>query len=206
MRMLIGAGSGRCGTHSLAKLLSVQPDTYCYHEARPILDWKPPTSCRFILSRFHRLKRRNKGKKYVGDVALFYCRYLDYILASVDDVRVIVLKRPKDETIASFKRWLPVVAKNNGGRFNLFQKPIGPDDWARAFPNWEDMTIDEALSSYYDVYYNIVEPLLSMYPTKIKLWPTDALNSSHEVREILTFAGYEHHQQVIIHPHLCRTE
>ena len=38
-RLVIGLGTGRCGTVSLSRLLNAQPDAQVRHELRPYLPW-----------------------------------------------------------------------------------------------------------------------------------------------------------------------
>ncbi len=38
--IILGIGTGRCGTASLAKILNQQPDTVCSFDEPPLLPWK----------------------------------------------------------------------------------------------------------------------------------------------------------------------
>ena len=40
-RLVLGIGTGRCGSHALAELLNHQPDANVTHEQPPLLDWQP---------------------------------------------------------------------------------------------------------------------------------------------------------------------
>jgi hypothetical protein len=70
--IILGIGTGRCGTASLAKVLNRQAEANCSYEEPPLLPWRPADSAeRVIRERFARF--RNVGKaRLLGDVASFY--------------------------------------------------------------------------------------------------------------------------------------
>ncbi|MGN6546966.1 MAG: hypothetical protein ACTHK7_18065 [Aureliella sp.] len=106
-RFVFGIGTGRCGTLSLARLLNSQVDVKVTHEMRPLLDWDAPhdEQRRIARARLERLARESDAG-LVGDVASFYLPYLPYLLEASEDIRVVCLRRPRHEVIASFIAWL----------------------------------------------------------------------------------------------------
>ena len=107
-QIVLGIGSGRCGTLSLARLLNQQPDVQASHEEPPLLPWSGADAARVIGERFARMRRQREAP-ILGDVASFYLPYLDEIIAAEPEVRIICLKRPREEVVASFCRWLDQV-------------------------------------------------------------------------------------------------
>lgn len=126
--IVIGLGTGRCGTASLAKLLNEQPGALCFHEMNPscvrfagtprpilntidefqtILDGGDPSNLIVDLSRavaaqaYDRLCRLN-SIRLLGDIAYYHLSYVDAIAEHNADVRFICLRRDENETVASW--------------------------------------------------------------------------------------------------------
>jgi len=126
--IVIGLGSGRSGTASLAKLLNSQHDALCFHEMnpscvrfegtpRPILntieEYKTivaggdPGMLTVDLSRavaaeaYDRL-RTMPQVRLLGDIAFYYLSYVDRIHAAHPDVRFLCLKRDRAATVNSW--------------------------------------------------------------------------------------------------------
>ncbi len=78
--IVLGMGSGRCGTLSLAQVLSRQPGVMFSHEAPPLLPWQREPGSNVIRERFARW-RRTRQAAIVGDVASFYLPYVEDALA-----------------------------------------------------------------------------------------------------------------------------
>lgn len=103
--LLIGLGTGRCGTVSLARMLNQHPMFDITHEARPLLPWVPDealftTSIQCILSR---------PGSVVGDVSFFWLPYVSMLSAHVAKLknvrlRFVAAERPIPEVVASFQR------------------------------------------------------------------------------------------------------
>src|SRR5690606_35389199 len=79
-RIILGIGSGRCGTRSLADVLERQPGCRVTHEERPLLAWDADQKGERLRARFARW-RQLRSEPIVGDVASFYLPYLDEALS-----------------------------------------------------------------------------------------------------------------------------
>jgi hypothetical protein len=128
--IVIGLGSGRTGTASLAKLLGAQPEAFCFHEMNPscvrysgtprpiintidefqaIIDGGDPAALTVDLSRkvaadaYDRLCRMPRVR-LIGDIAYYYLNYVEAIAAHNANVRFICLKRDREETVDSWMR------------------------------------------------------------------------------------------------------
>jgi len=88
-KLIIGIGTGRCGTVSLCELLNQQKFSNFSHERKPLLEWKGTTDK--LNSKIANILSR-KGK-YVGDIAFYYLPYVDYILNEYPGTKVICLKK-----------------------------------------------------------------------------------------------------------------
>ncbi len=105
-RLILGVGTGRCGTLSLSRLLNRQPGLRVTHERQPYLPWKCESPRDLIAARLNALRADNAGSAIAGDVAFYYLNYLPDALELDDRLRVVCLRRPKHEVVASYRRWI----------------------------------------------------------------------------------------------------
>jgi hypothetical protein len=128
--IVIGLGSGRCGTASLAKLLNAQTDALCFHEMNPscvrftgtprpilntidefqeIIDGGDPSALTVDLARpvaantYDQLCRMDRVQT-IGDIAFYYLSYVEAIATRNANVRFVCLKRDKEETVESWMK------------------------------------------------------------------------------------------------------
>ncbi|MBW3600963.1 MAG: hypothetical protein KY475_27320, partial [Planctomycetes bacterium] len=107
-RLVLGLGTGRCGTHALAQLLDRQGDARVTHEEPPLLPWRRREGQAAITARLARW-RRERRERLIGDVASFYLPYVEEALEAEPELRVVCLRRPREEVVASFCRWLDAI-------------------------------------------------------------------------------------------------
>ena len=103
--IILGIGTGRCGTASLAKVLNQQTDAVCSFDEPPLLPWKHTDGARIIRERFARFRLHGKARR-LGDCGSFYLPYLEDAIAAEPDIRVVCLRRPREEVVGSFCQWL----------------------------------------------------------------------------------------------------
>jgi hypothetical protein len=128
--IVIGLGSGRSGTASLAHLLNSQKNAMCFHELNPscmrfrgtvqpalntvrefsdILSGGDPSRVTADLSRrvtiepYESLSKMEKVD-LIGDIAMYYISYVSDILKENPETRFVCLKRDKDATVQSWIR------------------------------------------------------------------------------------------------------
>ncbi len=197
--IILGIGSGRCGTLSLAEVLNRQPGTFVTHEEPPRLPWRREPGDRVIRERFARFRRTRQGDR-LGDVASFYLPYVEDAIALEPSIRVVCLRRPREEVIRSFCRWLDRVhplptnhwAENPAPGW--YHEPI----WTRIFPQYQTQNREEGIGRYWDEYYEKVDDLVARYPGHVRVFETDsALNTEDGLREMLVFAGIPAQEQVV---------
>lgn len=128
--LIIGLGSGRSGTASLAHLLNSQQNAMCFHELNPscmkfsgtlqpalntvsefraILAGGPSDRFTADLSRSVTLAPYEKlcsmeKVELIGDIAMYYLSYVEELLQFDPDVRFVCLKREKNATVDSWLR------------------------------------------------------------------------------------------------------
>ncbi len=197
--IVLGIGSGRCGASSLAAVLNQQPGVQVTHEEPPLLPWKREPGERVIRERLARF-RRTRDAHLVGDVASFYLPYLEDAIAVEPGIRIVCLKRPREEVIESFCRWLE---RANPLPTNHWAKTPG-SGWhhdpirTRIFPQYETQDRREGIARYWDEYYARVSQLMARYSDQVRLFETKrALNTEDGLRELLGFVGIPPEQQVL---------
>lgn len=180
-RLIIGIGSGRCGTHSLAELLALQPGTSSFHQPKPCLPWYTDFGWYGETRRFI----DGQDAQTVGLVAWYYLNYLDLFIRDYD-TRVIVLRRERAATVASISRLTTEFD-------NWSSRPPSASitaSYRTLFPQFDVEDKTEALGRYYDLYYRTSDAHAQRRPQLVHTWSTDDLNSAERVQELLTFAGY----------------
>jgi hypothetical protein len=145
----------------------------------------------------------------IGDVASYYLPYAP-MLAGMPDVRMPVLRRDKDATVASFIQ----VMRIRRGRIRtvidgvatfLRRRPYRRfrNHWVehdgrrylrsakfdKCFPKFQAKTVEDAVGQYWDLYYHTAEELAAKYPAKIRIFAVDDLNTQSGQRAILEFCG-----------------
>lgn len=198
-RIILGIGSGRCGTLSLAHVLNRQPGVQVSHEERPRLPWKKLPGEQVIRERFVRMRRSREGR-VLGDVASFYLPYVEDAIAVEPGIRMVCLRRPREEVVQSFCRWLdqvhPLPTNHWAVRPALgwYHEP----DWTRIFPQYDTQDREEGIRRYWNEYYARIDQMIRLYPEHILLYETDqALNTEDGLRDLLSFIGIPADKQVI---------
>lgn len=188
--LIIGLGTGRCGTMSLARLLNAQPGAAVTHETSPALPWEPRAEhLASIRVRVAQLLAR--PARLVGDVALYYLGYVPAILDAFPAARVLVLQRDRAETVASYLRWMD--AKNGPGADHWRADRPGPNGcgFDACYPKFPPEAGDRAerIGLYWDAYYARARELAERFPQSVRIFPTEALNHPDQVAAVLDWAG-----------------
>lgn len=183
MAFLIGCGTGRCGTKTLAMLLDGCKGFDCTHEARPTLSWT--VSDHEYADKLARIGATGDH----GDVCAAYLPYLPKFLADIPDLRVIALRRPAEEVAQSFEEWLDTTGParrhhwyDHGGDGWL------PDPYDRTYPSYNIPDRYQALLHYVHDYDTQVDQLRRDYPGSIMLVHTRDLGDPDIQQWIFDFA------------------
>lgn len=126
--IVIGLGSGRTGTASLAHLFDSQPGGLCFHELNPsgaVFDGNPQPMLNTIaefqailkggdrrllaidyarpasVATYEKLQRM-ENVRLLGDIAFYYLNYVEDILAVNGSVKFVCIKRDKTQTVESW--------------------------------------------------------------------------------------------------------
>ena len=188
-KIIIGLGTGRCGTVFLSEFLKHQPKTEsCSHESIKYTF----TECN-INTTYKQLKDANCINKQnsVAIISAFALLGVDEISKFFQETKLIILIRNKDKLIKSFMNW------TKDGPPNNYWVPNTKNIWHQTswecyfpkFPELEEKTKEEAISAYYDYYYDICNILSKKYDS---LWiNTEYLNDINTLNKILDFCGLD---------------
>ena len=197
MVLVVGLGSGRCGTMSLAALLGTQDRADVAHERAPALRWAHED---FPQRHFRRVKA---GLQLYGDVGFYYLPHVKDLVGLLPGVRFVCLKRDRQEVIDSFCRYLP-------DDLNHWQTHVDDtyrrSNWDLSYPKYDaSLSREEAIGAYWDDYYAEAQRLEASMPECFRIFPVDALNTLHGVLAILGFVGVQDPKPVY-GLHLHRTQ
>jgi hypothetical protein len=197
--IILVVGSGRCGLTSLTNVLSRQPGTRTTLEEPPLLPWKRTPGDRLMRERLARF-RNSRDAEFIADTAAFYLPYLEDAIAADPAVRIIGLKRPREEVVGSFNRFLD--------EYNAFptnhwatEPAVGWSHdplWTRTFPQYDTADRNEGIRRYWRDYYARLGELAERQPQNVRVFDMNkVLNTEAGLREVLTFAGYPPEHQVL---------
>jgi len=187
-RLVLGIGTGRSGSTSFTKLLSLQPGTYASHEHPPHLPWLPDQGrFRFHIRRFRMLL---SILTCTADVSHWWLPYLEQLLGEFPDARIVVLKRDRHETIRSFESILG--PEGAGQNHWVDHGGIGwqRNRWDSCFPKYPAAGRSEAIGLYWDEYYTKAHKLSEQYPENILVRDTSELDDIEAQEKILFFCGF----------------
>lgn len=190
-RLVIGLGTGRCGTVSLSLLLNAQRSARVCHEGKldgkhHLIPWRDGEE---VLSAWiKRLARESNGASIYGDVGMYFLPYAEHLIREYPHIRFVCMKRDKESTVDSYmvktrgrNHWMV----HDGSVWDL--DPV----WDPMFPKYSSDNKKEALEKYWDDYYQEAHRLSDLMPSSFGIFDMDSLNSEDGRREVLEFVGFE---------------
>lgn len=149
--IVIGIGTGRSGSQSLAYFLNIQESALVMHEMNPhAISWEdskkvvleninefkqtlktgnPQLSITHQSANKHVLKKIKKlcSISLVGDIAFYYLRYTKIILNENADIKFLCIKRDKEATVKSYLKWSS--NRTTKGPLKLIRKRPNRNHW-----------------------------------------------------------------------------
>lgn len=191
-KLVIGAGSGRCGTTSFAHFLNAQKGAIVSHETfTNRIPWDRAGQKVYV----DKLIRRGQNSKarYFGDVALQWTNNIPYLVEK--GAKVVILKRERDDVVRSFLQ--KSRSRNNWQPPGAGGTPKAP--WFNCFPKFDGPSKAEALGQYWDhIYQELVPSSLDKYGSdNILVVYVDALNNERGLKKILDWIGIDPEDQAI---------
>lgn len=193
-RVMIGLGTGRCGTNTLAALIALQPGAIGTHErrgARVAWDGGGPEVDRMLDDLAADLAA---GASLVGEIGLYYLPHVARIRARFPEARFVVLQRDRTKTVESFmektadksNHWAPTP------RFARHAR------WDHCFPTYDAaLPKREAIGRYWDEYYAATAALERAEPGVFLTVRTEELGLIATQRRILDFLGVPPERQQV---------
>ena len=110
------------------------------------------------------------------------------------NLKFIAIKRDKVSTVNS-------LIKKLDNKYNPFQKHDGTKwehyQWDKSFPKYDNrLTVFDACCKYWDEYYDRVEKLVEEFPTNVKCFDLNDMNSKHKVDEMLSFINIKNRNTI----------
>jgi len=167
-KIIIGFGTGRCGTKSLAEFLNKQPGLNVTHEG-VALGWYPALADTETHIN-HFFKRTGD---IIGDVGFYWVHYLDLIFHRHPHVKAINLVRDNEEVV------------------NSFWSHMDDDAGIKVSINWFGFPYDsrerskDAIRLMVERYRFLEGQLYKIYPFSIYRLDTYSLNDKQEMSRLL---------------------
>jgi hypothetical protein len=187
-RLVFGLGTGRSGSSTLTRIIQNIPGAYASHEHSPLLKWQDDLAT--VDWHLQRMRLLSHDFPLVSDVSHWWLPYTDYIVQSFDNARFIAVKRPKAATVASFLR---IKGGNQPGAINHWINHDGQhfrkSAWDPCYPKFEAASLEQAISLYWDHYYERCDHFAQKYPDIFLTISLDDLSSGGGIGGICQFLG-----------------
>lgn len=192
-RLVIGLGTGRCGTTSLTAFLNQQESIYMLHEGKylrsdshDIFQWSGDTSN--VLSYLDSLLTQYSTYDFIGDVGMYFLNYTDSILEHYPQTKFVCMSRSQGEVVKSYMKWTH--GRNHWIAHDGTQWTLDPV-WDPAYPKFDVNEKEVALQLYWQYYQERVEKLIVEYPDNVALMPLSEFNTKEGKHRLLDFIDYQ---------------
>jgi hypothetical protein len=194
-KVVIGIGSGRNGSTSLAELLSTIDGVCCTHENPPLMGWRPePEELRFHM---RRLRRMADHFPFVID-AHWWLNAVDELIAHFPDAKVIGVRRDVESCTHSFMK-----IKGTGFGSCNHWAPYGNGIWSAALwdPTYPTFSVPEdaredpdgakfqLIKRYVREYNDALRLLAARSPGRVMVLRTEELNDPTVQKTLFDFVG-----------------
>ena len=172
--MIIGLGTGRCGTLSLSRLLQ-KVGLKVPHELSPVVSWEDGSAR-------NRLDLLNNSK-LDGDVAFWYLNLVEEMNEMCDKIRFVCMQRNIDETVHSYMRW---TAGRNHWMHHLGYEWHKDYTWDQCYPKYNIDSKSQACRLYCEEYHSRSMKLQENMEN-FKIFDVNYLNSKSGVKSVFDF-------------------
>jgi len=187
-KLVLGVGTGRCGTKSLTRLLEHQDDTYATHERYGSrVRWDCPPN---LWPKRLWVDTMRNDHSIVASVDFKWTNHIEHFLEWGEklgrEVRVVGLKRDRQEVIDSYDKWKP---NSDHWSFHGYRE-TKPDEWDHCYPCYNTDSKREGIGLFWDEVYEKIEKF-EKKDERVFCFETEDLNTITGVKAILNFVGYE---------------
>jgi hypothetical protein len=195
-RIVLGVGSGRNGSTTLAALLARVEGSFFTHENPPLVSWKPePEELEFHIRRFRRLVEHFP---LVGDVSHRWLNAIDDLFARFPDAKAIGASRASEDCALSFMK-IKGFGPGSCNHWAPYGNGIWPAErWDATYPSY-DVTHDawrdpdsakfELILRYVQEYNEAMQTMAARHPGRVLLVETERLNTACVQNAIFDFVG-----------------
>ena len=176
--ILIGYGTGRCGTKSLASFLNQQEGFNVTHEG-VLLSWQPA----FTDTEETIKNLVSRDGKVVGDIGFFWIHYIDLILRKYKGSKAINIFRDDEEVIESFWSYM-----------NPETQPNIINNWWKGYPFDSPEQTKDSIAFTIKKYRMLEHEVQKLYPASIYRMKTEDLNNKKELESLLDWIGDSEHK------------
>ena len=194
--LVIGLGSGRSGSTTLAARLDNTDGSCSTHENPPLVYWRPePEQIAFHFRRFRLLTRYYP---LVADFAHWWINLVDEIASEFPTVKFVGLIRDKFDCAVSFAR----IKGFGRGSYNHWAPHLNgiwrSAVWDPAYPTfeipaWADRNPDRAkwqmIIRYLDLYNSRLNFIATRLEGKFFILRTELLNDPHTLSDLYDYIG-----------------
>ena len=173
--IVIGYGTGRCGTQSLASFLNQQKGFNITHEAI-YHSWYQTPEYESTVDKLLAMKGA-----VIGDIAYYWIKHLNKLFSTVDNLKVINITRDIDEVIESFWTY------NNSIRMYMV---INNKRWFR-YPFDDSTPSKDSLANTIRKYKFSEDIINKYYGDKIYHMDMEDLNNINKLHDLLTWLGVD---------------
>lgn len=195
-RLVLGLGTGRCGSTTVTHLLGSAAGVCATHENPPLIHWRPAQDqVDMHLRRFARLRRHFP---VVFDAAHWWLNAAPALLAACPDVRFVGLLRDAAATVRSF---LHVKGVGPGSLNHWVRSGQGPwrrSTWDGAYPDYPHPPLvgpadgsakADLIGRYVTEYQAGLRAFATADPDRTLLVRTEALGEPTTQRRLYDFVG-----------------
>lgn len=177
-KLVIGLGSGRCGTVSLRDLL-IHSGFDTTHELE-LMPWIPDYNlCDEIIA-----KVLSRKSYFVSDIGYYYLPYISHIIEMYPTVKCVCLQRCIIKVVDSFMKF---------SKYNYWSIPYinrEETEWDKTFPTYQDISKSNGIKLYWSEYYDTVKVLTEKYPDNIRVFDmNETLNTKIGQLKMFEFIG-----------------
>lgn len=180
--IIIGLGTGRCGTVSLTNLFKLQSSCGAEHEHTAHNSQHGEIWGKNFTGLVDYIE--NRSEKYICDVSFYNLPYVEQLIDMFDNVKFVVMKRDRQETIDSYMR--KTSGRNHWQIHNGTRYKHCP--WDSIYPKFEGTDKADAIGKYWDYYYNTCSNIDQSLCYNLN---TSDLNNKEKCLDMLNFCGFE---------------
>jgi hypothetical protein len=188
--LIIGLGTGRCGSLSLSYFLNNQPGIKVLHEgainyqAHPLKWYNDHEN---VLKWIKNIEKLSDSSQYFGDIGMYFLPYVDFLIEQFPRSKFICLKREREAVIQSYLKW----TQDHNPWYEYNREAWRKNNiWDDAFPKFNEPNKSKAVGLYWDMYYEEIDKLIKKYPQNICCFHTQLLNDINTRSDILDFIEY----------------